>query len=98
MTTKEKHKLNRDAGLCPTCGGERDREGSTYCERCVRFRIAYRADLRERRRKEGLCPTCGHKLGEEDEGFKRCAKCREYYKQETRRSRERRRKEAESHA
>jgi hypothetical protein len=38
LLTKKKYWSLRVAGLCPSCGGERDREGLVLCKTCAGVR------------------------------------------------------------
>lgn len=65
----------KDAGLCPRCGGPKDREGH-YCSKCANQQKIYTRENRAFWRKMGICPECGKNKLFGDE--KVCPECRAY--------------------
>jgi hypothetical protein len=51
--------LRKEAGLCPYCGGERDRAGKTICSSCSARHVAGATARYNKRKEAGLCPDCG---------------------------------------
>ncbi len=80
MTNAEALKRLRNrrkiAGLCPTCGSEREDKTKVNCLACrTRPNKEYMKTLRERRHLEGKCTRCGR---EPELGYALCPECREY--------------------
>ena len=88
---REEQDRRRAAGLCPWCGGERDKRGCLSCSKCLKLRgTCYRrpvkgdpggpgATVKDRRRAAGLCIYCG---GERDSEYLGCSSCLEKHRKQ----------------
>lgn len=66
------HKL-QDAGLCPVCGKERDREDRAHCTACREKKNAKQRSQRVKYIEYGICPIC--KVNPIYDGRKKCFDC-----------------------